>query len=1351
MAGNMIEMGGVSFTISADGKLATAELNKLQSSFDASGKKAEEFTGGMKSKFSAAAGAVKQNLLAITASLTATFLAAKKLLNNAIDAQEVTNKYNVVFDGVKDIASKALSELTSSYGMAETAAKTFLSSTQDILKPLGVAADSAAEYSAEAVKLAADLASFNNLETEDVLGDIQSMMVGNYEVGKKYGIVLSETIMKQNGVTESTDAGTKALKALELITTASADAVGDYSRSAGSAAQLQKEVNAGMTDLGIELGEKLLPIWTKFLTAINNALDWFLGLSDGVKSVITVVGLMSAAFLALLPVMSAVGAAATALGVTLAVSTGGLTLIAGAVVALGAGLLSMPTRFERVENAATKLKEATEELSASLTEHKDIVDQLAEGVDTLTESEKALLEAQKDRLEIEITQEIYEQIEAYDELVAAEEAAAEAAGGFRAHYGAINADELQANLASITAIVDEQKDKLKELYGDEWAEHVTDNIFHVGSALDGTEQYNVTLTELMEQQTELTEQSAAYAAVAGAAADERAAMVEAYAGYIADGLKTEEQIELLLINYPDLYDEIIAKAEELRLEAEATEAAYNGIDWDAAKEDAEEWIAEWQNGLEAAEKLLTFDEAEKSLENLTKLYKNNKEDMDGWLNRLKEETGENGIMDLSGQTLQDEAFQLLDLYSETASSLKEQLEAKSELNDLSEDEEILLAEVTALLRDVDDATDDAADSTSEYADEIIALKEEFNELYSRALQVQSGLSGVGDELKSQVTDGWDGIVGALIDVKSNMDDLSTSTRTIDRLSEKLSEAYEAYQNLRATDTGSEEMKTEIENQIGVIDELTTQLEAAGEAQSSATSGIASGWIAAAQAVADFALEFWEVYEETGDWTESLEEGLQSIADQIPVIGGLVAKVIDKIWETETEKREKEVNALNAEMDRFEHEMAMGHHEFLAEQISYYEEMLQKMVEAGAAEEDIWAMEERIYDLRKQQTEEIERQNELLKEQSEQAAEEQFRLLEDQFQRLIDSGQLNMNVSEDIDAAIGFYQNMADQAHALGMYDLENEYLNQIASLEGTKPESHSYGDVSYGSDTAQAVADINSSISQVGTGTLEGEAFEESNAELSNIQAETDILNEAESLTQQYNDQKSALDAAFGRLSASSKAFYDYNLLWNNITHNKEWTRRKNAFQGDAESLASLFESYFPGSEVTPWTAVGALGKPSRFGKIDFKSSLGSARIQNESISYASSVDTLRGIGLAYDDLPAAVRLSQLRTEYQTLTGDTPTFHEGGIIGGAGSFTDFLNSVLSPSEALVIGQRGELVIPRGVVENSSVTNTASSSFAVNGDIVIQTNSESPKTHAREVLRALEKEAKRNGYTLMKRS
>lgn len=245
--------------------------------------KAEGITRRAGAKIQGAISKISFRHVAIAATaFAATFaLAMKKSIDAASALEETASKFGVVFGDQLGEAEKNVEVLTESYAMSTREAKFFLAATQDLLVPMGVASDIAGDLSNEVVKLSADLGSFNDLPTAQVMADIQSALVGNFETMKKYGVVLKESLVSQkaldmgfaNTKKELTTAH-KAQAAYQLIMEGSAAAVGDMARTQDSYANLQKQLSAVVEDLAATIGNKLLPMMSSLTKEAIAAIKW---------------------------------------------------------------------------------------------------------------------------------------------------------------------------------------------------------------------------------------------------------------------------------------------------------------------------------------------------------------------------------------------------------------------------------------------------------------------------------------------------------------------------------------------------------------------------------------------------------------------------------------------------------------------------------------------------------------------------------------------------------------------------------------------------------------------------------------------------------------------------------------------------------------------------------------------------------------------------------------------------------------------------------------------------------------------------------------------------------------------
>lgn len=204
----------------------------------------------------------------------------KKAIDAASDLEEVTAKYGTVFGEQVKIANKWVKILVADYAMSTREARFYLGAMQDLLVPMGMNAVAAAKMSNEVVKLAADLGSFNNLRTEDVMRDIQSALVGNFETMQKYGVILNQAVIVQKALDmglisnkKQLDANKRAQVAYQLIVEGSTFAIGDMARTSGGYANTLKKMKSQIESAMGAIGTGLLPAAVKIVSEMSNWIE----------------------------------------------------------------------------------------------------------------------------------------------------------------------------------------------------------------------------------------------------------------------------------------------------------------------------------------------------------------------------------------------------------------------------------------------------------------------------------------------------------------------------------------------------------------------------------------------------------------------------------------------------------------------------------------------------------------------------------------------------------------------------------------------------------------------------------------------------------------------------------------------------------------------------------------------------------------------------------------------------------------------------------------------------------------------------------------------------------------------
>lgn len=220
----------------------------------------------------------KQGLVRAAKAIGVAVLAIGALaIKSASASEEAFNKFTVVFDGVLDKAVEMRNELRDFYGMSETEATQALSTFQDFLVPMGIARDKGLELSGAFNKLAADLGSFNDVPTGQVLEALKSGLAGMSRPMRQYGVDISETTLRAmaqargialvNGVL---DRQSRAMLILEKVQMDSKDAMGDFIRTSDSFANSLKIMKARVDDVLTTLGTALLPSAAKIIVKLTS-------------------------------------------------------------------------------------------------------------------------------------------------------------------------------------------------------------------------------------------------------------------------------------------------------------------------------------------------------------------------------------------------------------------------------------------------------------------------------------------------------------------------------------------------------------------------------------------------------------------------------------------------------------------------------------------------------------------------------------------------------------------------------------------------------------------------------------------------------------------------------------------------------------------------------------------------------------------------------------------------------------------------------------------------------------------------------------------------------------------------
>ena len=208
-------------------------------------------------------GALKVAAVAAGAAIAREFInVSLEAAELASAAEESMSKFNVVFADSAGEMQDWATDLSRTLGRSRSDIIRMTASTGDLLKPLGFAKDDVDELSKSFTQLALDVGSFNDVDPSIVLRDMNAAITGSPETMKKYGVVINETVLKQeafnSGITDTVrqlTAQEKAQATYNLILQGTVDAQGDLLRTQDSSANVSRRLEDATKDLKIAYGQ----------------------------------------------------------------------------------------------------------------------------------------------------------------------------------------------------------------------------------------------------------------------------------------------------------------------------------------------------------------------------------------------------------------------------------------------------------------------------------------------------------------------------------------------------------------------------------------------------------------------------------------------------------------------------------------------------------------------------------------------------------------------------------------------------------------------------------------------------------------------------------------------------------------------------------------------------------------------------------------------------------------------------------------------------------------------------------------------------------------------------------------
>lgn len=238
--------------------------NKMQSSFDSMSRMAER-----------------------VGKTIATAFAVNKLVDfgkSAIEAgsdlTEVQNVVDTVFGSMSESVNTWAKNAMTAFGLSETSAKQYASTMGAMLKSSGIVGDALQTMSLNVASLAADMASFYNLDTQTAFEKIRSGLSGETEPLKQLGINMSvanlEAYALSQGITKSYSAMSQAEQTIlryNYLLSVTADAQHDFERTSTSWANQTRVLAEQFNKLKTVIGQGLIQALTPLINIFNQLIS----------------------------------------------------------------------------------------------------------------------------------------------------------------------------------------------------------------------------------------------------------------------------------------------------------------------------------------------------------------------------------------------------------------------------------------------------------------------------------------------------------------------------------------------------------------------------------------------------------------------------------------------------------------------------------------------------------------------------------------------------------------------------------------------------------------------------------------------------------------------------------------------------------------------------------------------------------------------------------------------------------------------------------------------------------------------------------------------------------------------
>jgi hypothetical protein len=212
-------------------------------------------------------------------------------INISSDLTEVQNVVDVTFGKYNKLVQEMAKTSIVDFGMSELTVKNVSSRFQAMGVAMGFGQKKMAEMSIELTKLAADMASFYNVEQADVAEDLESIFTGMTRPLRAYGLDLTQATIAEwahrNGMAANMKTMSQAEKTMlryQYVLANTGAAQGDFARTSNTWANQVRILKQNFEQLAIIIGSTMIQALKPLVSAMNSAMSVIISFAQTVAN-----------------------------------------------------------------------------------------------------------------------------------------------------------------------------------------------------------------------------------------------------------------------------------------------------------------------------------------------------------------------------------------------------------------------------------------------------------------------------------------------------------------------------------------------------------------------------------------------------------------------------------------------------------------------------------------------------------------------------------------------------------------------------------------------------------------------------------------------------------------------------------------------------------------------------------------------------------------------------------------------------------------------------------------------------------------------------------------------------------